>query len=531
MPRIVLRSLRLRLALLAGGALLMAVSSAGALILALNATDRLVGRLAAAEHRLELLSGLSGRVGEYALVALQATETSPAGFGHLVLARDRVRDAFDRVETAIGEEVGRLDGETERTLIAARSRGLALMRARFEILDGQAAKVLEKALLNQGSGRDALRVALDAFASGFGPAMGLAIEAERTAAKSAREDMAELRRLHTWAAGGAVILALALALLLYRTLARPLLKRVSEVATGAAAIGQGRFETRLMISGRDELSLAMARINRMAALLARREARLQETVAARTAELSAANRQLGDVDQARRRFFTDISHELRTPLTVILGETDVTLRARDPRPDDMRAALEVIRARARRLHRRVEDLLRVARSESGQIDLDLAPTELAGLLHDTREGVAGLARTGGVSLTIAPVPDGLFVEADRDWLRQVLEGLLSNAIRHSVRGKDVRLSAGLEGNAIVIRVADQGNGIPEDMLPHVFERFWSGSGAGFGIGLALAHWIVERHDGTIALESRTAGNGRAASGTTVTLRLPAPLPLLAGAAE
>ena len=523
----------------------VAVTAAAALALtwALGAADDQVERLASAQRRFELLSAISGRVGDYALVALQAAEASTGGLEHLVPARDRVHQAFQRFDSEVGEEVSRLTNEAERTLVAARSRGVAHMRARFDVLDRQATAAVGRASLGQGGGIEALKVALDAFAAGFAPALGQAIEEERTAAQEAQAAMARLRERLTRGAGLAVVLALALSVLLYRALARPLLRRISDVAAGAAAIARGRFDTRLVVGGRDELSLAMARFNRMAAHLARREARLvadqrrlQDIVEARTAELRAANERLAATDVARRRFFTDVSHELRTPLTVILGEAEVTLRARQPRIEEMRAALQVIRARARRLHRRVEDLLRIARSETGQIELDLAAVDVGPVLEEAREGIEGLARSRGVSVAVEAAGPELAAAADRDWLRQVIEGLLANAIRHAPPGGTVRLAARPAGADIEIAVADEGCGIAAEDLPHVFERFYRGDGAerngsGFGIGLALAKWIVEQHGGTISIASRTAASAEGPRGTVVTIRLPGLSRSLAGAAQ
>ncbi|MDQ4062093.1 MAG: HAMP domain-containing protein, partial [Pseudomonadota bacterium] len=233
----------------------VAVTAAAALALtwALGAANAQVERLASAQRRFELLSAISGRVGDYALVALQAAEGSTGGLEHLVLARDRVHQAFQRFDGEVGEAVSRLEGEAERTLVAARSRAVARMRARFDVLDRQATTAIERALLGRDGGIEALKVALDAFAAGFAPALGQAIEEERAAAHEAQAAMARLRERLTQGALVAVLLALALSVLLYRALARPLLRRVSDVAAGAAAIARGRFDTRLVVDGRDEL--------------------------------------------------------------------------------------------------------------------------------------------------------------------------------------------------------------------------------------------------------------------------------------
>lgn len=520
------------MALLLAVAVIIAAASALALVGTLGAANEQVERLVGAQKRLELLSALSGRIGDYALVSLQAAqEAAPDGTMHAgrLAAAARARDAFQRFEETLGADVARIRDEEQRTLMAARSRTLARLRAQFEVLDRQVV-----AALGAPEPANAVRVALDVFAAGFGAPLGQAMEDERTSAQAAQEAVRELRRRTVnWGVGG-VALAFLAAVLIYQLLGRSLVRRVAEVATGAAAIARGRSDVRLTVTGHDELSLAMARFNRMAAQLARREARLvadqrrlQEIVDARTAELRAANTRLETVDQARRRFFTDVSHELRTPLTVILGEAEVTLRGGAPPASELRAALLVIQARARRLHRRVEDLLRIARSETGQIELERALVPVADLIEEVKESMLPLCRAAGLTLETACGRDDLAVDADREWLRQTLEGLVANAVRHSATGESVRVEAGQQGAEVVLSVRDHGSGIPRDELPHVFERFWRGAagsreGTGFGIGLALAKWIVDRHGGTISIESTTEDGPE--RGTCVTIRLAAPMP-------
>lgn len=527
--------LRARIALLLAVAVLVTAASTFALVLALGAANTQLDRLVSAQGRLELLSTISGRIGDYALIALQAgheppnAERTPMRTGR-VLAADRTREAFARLEESLAAYVGRLVGEEQRTLMAARSRTIARLRAQFDVLDRQ----VDRALASEEPAT-AARVALDVFAAGFGAPLSQAMEEERTTALDAYNEVRELReRTIRWGLIG-VALACLLAVALYHLLGRSLVNRVSDVSAAAAAIARGRSDTRVNVTGHDELSLAMARFNRMAVHLARREARLvaaqkqlQEIVEARTAELRAANTRLENVDLARRRFFTDVSHELRTPLTVILGEVEITLRPERPREEDLRAALLVIQSRARRLHRRVEDLLRIARSESGQIELDRSLFLVSDLLADVCDGMTPLARAGGVMLEVGGAAGDLAVDADREWLRQTFDGLVANALRHSPAGESVRLEAERDGEEVAIRVRDSGTGIPADELPHVFERFWRGTsgareGTGFGIGLALAKWIVDRHGGRIDIESSTGEDGRR-RGTCVTVRLPLPVP-------
>jgi signal transduction histidine kinase len=241
-------------------------------------------------------------------------------------------------------------------------------------------------------------------------------------------------------------------------------------------------------------------------------------VEARTTDLRAANERLEAVDRSRRRFFADVSHELRTPLTVILGECDIAARSAGRPGVDYAPVFATIRKRALRLQRRVEDLLRVARSESGQIELDRRATSAVAILTDAVDSAASEAARRRVTLTLEPGRRDVTLLADREWLRQVVESLIDNALRHATGL--TRVVVGLtvdEARSATITVTDDGAGFPSAGAD-LFERFrregHSGE-SGFGIGLALARWVTERHDGAISL-----GAGEDGKGARVTLVLP-----------
>jgi signal transduction histidine kinase len=211
---------------------------------------------------------------------------------------------------------------------------------------------------------------------------------------------------------------------------------------------------------------------------------------------------------------------LRTPLTVILAETD--LAARPGAADaELRSGLAVIGARARRLNRRVDDLLRVARSESGELELDTGPFDLAAAARDAIEDVAPLARRARVDI----VPRLVSADAagDRDWSRQVIAGVLDNAIRHSPPGAAIEVALTPAGAKIAVTVTDEGEGVPDADLERIFARHVRGArrGVGFGVGLALARWVMTRQGGAIALQSPVPGGRGPGPGTRVTLRFPA----------
>jgi signal transduction histidine kinase len=496
-------SLRLRLLVGAGLIAALAAVAAGLTVWGNARTAELIAAASAAQQRIDLLGRLSARVGDYALVALEgagAGLAAPERSERLAGRAEPVRAAFAAVEASRARA-----GE-------APGLGLARMRASFETLARAAPDTADL---------PALRARLDSFATLFAPLLDEAIEAERRAAREAEASLDRQGRL-MWTLALAIALGAAgLLAAFHLVLVRPLLGRLDRVSRAAEAVGAGAFRP-VAVDRRDELGLVFARINRMAARLARGRralerdrARLEATVTARTAELSTANARLEATDAERRRLFADVGHELRTPLTVILAETDLAARPGADEPE-LRAALAVISARARRLNRRIDDLLRVARSESGELELDAGPFDLAAAAADAIDDIAPLARRARVAL--APRLAPAVALGDCDWSRQVIAGVLDNAVRHSPPGTSVEVAVTAAGAKIAVTVTDQGEGVPEADLERIFTRHVRGArrGLGFGVGLALARWVMTRQGGAIALDS--PGPGR---GTRVTLSFPA----------
>lgn len=520
-----MRSIRFKLAALTGAAAFFAVLAALGVLLAAGTADRALEAAVAAQQRLDLLTEMSARLSEFGLAAVADAEHPTADRSRIEEARSRVSGLLEAatVRAATGA------GPSADMRAQARERMTAHLRADFIVLDRQISEALADADLARRG--DRVRGALNGFAASAGPTLSLLVESERRGVAAAREEALALSlRLRIGAVAVAALVLIA-ALVLHRALARPLLGRLGEIDRAAAAIGHGDLGTRLAIGPRDELGLLMARFNRMAARLGRRERRVSEdraalerTVAERTADLTAANARLAAIDASRRRFFADVSHELRTPLTVIIGECDVTQRAPAIPEDTSRAVLATIRKRAGRLHRRVEDLLRVARSESGEIELVFQDVLVAPLLAEAVASFEAVARRQNVTLRLEGPPEDVIVHADREWLRQVVEGLIDNALRHGAPVRTIAVThaavAG-EGEPVLrITVTDDGRGIPLEARARLFERFARGErigdGTGFGLGLALAEWVVTRHGGRITLEDAEGG------GTRVAIVLPYP---------
>jgi signal transduction histidine kinase len=235
---------------------------------------------------------------------------------------------------------------------------------------------------------------------------------------------------------------------------------------------------------------------------------------------------LETADRQRRELLADVAHELRTPLTVIQGNLE---GLRDGVYQATPEHLDLVLDETHKLGRLVDDLRLLTLAEAGQLPLDLQTLDVPQLLADVRDGFAFQADEAGIALVIdlpEPLPPLL---ADPQRLGQVLGNLVSNALRHTLPGGQVTMGAAADPATpgwVRLWVADTGEGISAEDLPHIFDRFWRGdparsheAGAGSGLGLAIARSLVEAHGGRIWAESP----GVPGQGTIISCLLPLPL--------
>ena len=211
------------------------------------------------------------------------------------------------------------------------------------------------------------------------------------------------------------------------------------------------------------------------------------------------------VEKTRRDFIANVSHELRTPLTSIQGYAE-TLLDISPENNHSREFLEIIRKNAHRMSRLTEDLLTLARVESGEQRFDIEPVTAAEILQEAVQNFRELARAHGIDLQVEDsAPD--LVSADREAIHQVFSNLIDNALKYAGSGRRLVLGARRAEGGVEFYVRDFGPGIPFEHLPRLFERFYrvdkarSRESGGTGLGLAIAKHIVLAHDGAIRAES------------------------------
>jgi len=215
------------------------------------------------------------------------------------------------------------------------------------------------------------------------------------------------------------------------------------------------------------------------------------------------------VEKTRRDFIANVSHELRTPLTSIQGYSETLLDTLPENSGSTREFLEIIRKNAARMARLTEDLLTLARVESGETRFDTEPVAPVELLSDAEESFREIARTQGVELKI--VDDSVDtlpqVLADREAIHQVFSNLIDNAMKYGRGGGRIELGARAAQRGIEFYVRDYGAGISSEHLPRLFERFYrvdkarSRESGGTGLGLAIAKHIMRAHSGSIRADS------------------------------
>ncbi len=283
------------------------------------------------------------------------------------------------------------------------------------------------------------------------------------------------------AVGASVLVALAVAAFVAGRIVGP----VRDMRQAAERIASGGYGERVPVRSRDELGELADQFNRMAAALER-------------------------LERTRRDLVADVAHELRTPLAGLAGYLEGLVDGvLEPSPE----VLDRMQREVWRLQRLVEDLQELSRVEAGQVPLRVRTVSVRELLEPVLARLAPQFQEKGIPLAVEIPPELPPVRADPDRIAQVLTNLLGNALQYTPPGGRVVVRAGPANGAVTISVADTGIGIPQEHLPHVFDRFYrvdrsrSRSGGGTGIGLTIARGLVELHGGRIWAESPGPGRG------------------------
>jgi signal transduction histidine kinase len=300
----------------------------------------------------------------------------------------------------------------------------------------------------------------------------------------------------TQAALYAALLAIALALGLSAWLSFRLLRPISQLTQAAEKLSQGDLSQNVPVQGRDEIARLGMAFNDMAASLNRSET-------------------------ARRAMTADIAHELRNPLAVQRANLEALQDGVYPLTAEN---LEPLNEQNRLLTRLVDDLATLALADAQQLRLDVAPADISALTRNVLVRFDSQARAQDVTLVFTEPPSsdpgGWIIPLDAQRIEQILNNLISNALRFTPADGEIRLSLRRSAGQVVLSVKDSGPGIPADSLPYVFERFYRADRArsrkdgGSGLGLAIARKLAEAHRGSLTAHNAASG------GAEFVLRLP-----------
>jgi signal transduction histidine kinase len=300
------------------------------------------------------------------------------------------------------------------------------------------------------------------------------------------------------------------ALLLFSGLIASMRRPLEELVDAAGRLAGGDRSARVEVGGLSETATLGAAFNEMAD------------------ELEREASQRDQLDRLKDEFVLTASHELRSPLTSVQGFAELLMLERDSLSPKQVETVEIILDNCRHLVRLLNDLLDLARSDAGRLGIRPQRIELAPLIADAVRTMRGQTEKAQQTLveSVEPELPPIYAEADR--IRQILVNLLTNAYEYSPRGASIEVMARVVDAEVEIAVTDNGPGIPESQLDHIFERFVRGDAGltqrvgGTGLGLAIAKSLVELHGGTIAVDS-TPGVG-----STFSIRLPVATPARPG---
>ncbi len=285
-----------------------------------------------------------------------------------------------------------------------------------------------------------------------------------------------------------LILFVPLAILFYFLFSRPYVSYFTKISQGIGRLASGDFSSTVVVRSGDEFQRIAEDINRA------------------SDQLRNAIERGEFAESSKDQLVLNLAHDLRTPLTSVLGYLDYVLHNDQLTPEQARHYTTIALAKSRRLEKLIEELFDITRMNYGNLPVEREPIDLAGLLGQLAEELYPLFENAGLAVRLDVPPQAMIV-ADGDKLARVFENLLTNAARYGKDGQFIDVRCEMEGGEAVVQVINYGQAIPEAELPFVFEMFYTGNKArtagegSTGLGLYIAKNIVERHGGTISVQS------------------------------
>lgn len=346
-------------------------------------------------------------------------------------------------------------------------------------------------------------VARNRLAQGRHPAVArAAVISQQHQRQALRDEISSETRDTALLVGAGLIAGLTGAALLFTGLISSMRRPLEDLVDASGRLAGGDLDARVKVGGLSETATLGSAFNEMAEELQRRAGERDQ------------------LDRMKDEFVLTASHELRSPLTSVQGFAELLLLEREQLSPKQAETAEVILDNTRHLVRLLNDLLDLARSDAGRLTIRPEQTGATGLIEDAVRTMRAQLDARGQKLSLEIEADLPQIEADRDRIRQVLVNLLTNANEYCPQGANIGVKARRVGAEVEINVIDDGPGIPEQQLEHIFERFSRGDAGetqrvgGTGLGLAISKSLIDLHRGTIGAES-TPGEG-----STFRIRLP-----------
>jgi signal transduction histidine kinase len=300
-----------------------------------------------------------------------------------------------------------------------------------------------------------------------------------------------------------LVFAGGIAMILGYFLSSTVTERINLLKGAAEKLARGDLQTRVPVNGRDEVAALSSAFNQMAE------------------QLQTADQKQRQLESLRRDLIAWASHDLQTPLTSMRAVLEALADGVVDEPEMVKRYLRTAQRDVMSLSALIDDLFQMSQLDAGGFPLHRAQASLSDLVSDTLESFSQLASQQGIRLEGEVAPDVDPVSMDTQAIGRVFNNLVSNALRHTSSGGQVRVEARRTRSGVEVTVSDTGEGIRAVDIPHIFERFYRGDasrsrtrGTGAGLGLAIARSIVRAHGGDIQVESQTG------KGTQFTFHIP-----------
>jgi signal transduction histidine kinase len=300
-----------------------------------------------------------------------------------------------------------------------------------------------------------------------------------------------------------LVFAGGIAMILGYFLSSTVTERINLLKEAAEKLARGDLQTRVPVDGRDEVAALSGAFNQMAE------------------QLQASDQKQRQLESLRRDLIAWASHDLQTPLTSMRAVLEALADGVVDEPEMVKRYLRTAQRDVMSLSALIDDLFQMSQLDAGGFPLHRAQASLSDLVSDTLESFSQLARQQGIRLEGQVAPDVDPVSMDTQAIGRVFNNLVSNALRHTSSGGQVRVEARRTGSGVEVTVSDTGEGIRAEDIPHIFERFYRGDasrsrtrGTGAGLGLAIARSLVRAHGGDIRVKSQTG------KGTQFTFHIP-----------